>query len=94
MLLVGDDPMWDGRNRNKEIAMQVEITVTVNGQVVREQAQQVEGTLEQMEEAIDAMTRRVACAALQASVEAVAPPRPLFRKTAANSATKGTKPAP
>ena len=60
--------------------MQVEISVKVNGQVVREHIEQVTGTLEDMEEKIDAMTRQVAGAALQASVDAVTPPRPLFRK--------------
>ena len=68
--------------------MQVEITVKVNGQVVREHVEQVSGTLEDMEEKIDAMTRQVAGAALQASVDAVTPPRPLFRKREENSATK------
>ena len=71
--------------------MQVEITVKVNGQVVREHIEQVTGTLEDMEEKIDAMTRQVAGAALQASVDAVIPPRPLFRKREENSATRDTK---
>ena len=71
--------------------MQVEITVKVNGQVVREHVEQVSGTLEDMEEKIDAMSRQVAGAALQASVDAVTPPRPLFRKSEENSATKDTK---
>ena len=71
--------------------MQVEITVKVNGQVVREHIEQVTGTLEDMEEKIDAMTRQVAGAALQASVDAVTPPRPLFRKREENSATKDTR---
>ena len=71
--------------------MQVEITVKVNGQVVREHVEQVSGTLEDMEEKIDALSRQVAGAALQASVDAVAPPRPLFRKQEENSATKDTK---
>ena len=71
--------------------MQVEITVKVNGQVVREHVEQVSGTLEDMEEKIDAMTRQVAGAALQASVDAVTAPRPLFRKREENSATKDTK---
>ena len=71
---------------------QVEITVKVNGQVVKQQVEQVDGTLEQMEEKIDAMTRALAAAALQASVDGVASPRPLFRPTAASSGTKGTKP--
>jgi hypothetical protein len=68
--------------------MQVEITVKVNGQVVKEHVEQVSGTLESMEEAIDAMSRRVACSALQASVEAVTPPRPLFQRQAENCGTK------
>ena len=71
--------------------MQVEITVKVNGQVVREHVEQVSGTLEEMEEKIDAMSRQVASAALQASVDAVATPRPLFRKTEENSVTKDTQ---
>ena len=71
--------------------MQVEITVKVNGQVVREHVEQVSGTLEDMEEKIDAMSRQVAGAALQASVDAVTPSRPLFRKKEENSATKDTK---
>jgi len=71
--------------------MQVEITVKVNGQVVREHVEQVSGTLEDMEEKIDAMSRQVAGAALQASVDAVTPLRPLFRKREENFATKDTK---
>jgi hypothetical protein len=71
--------------------MQVEITVKVNGQVVKEHVEQVSGTLESMEEAIDAMSREVASAALQGSVDAMTPPRPLFRKKEENSATKDTK---
>ena len=67
---------------------QVEITVKVNGQVVKQQVEQVDGTLEQMEEKIDAMSRALAAAALQASVDAVAPPRPLFRHRGANSDTR------
>jgi len=63
----------------KEASMQVEITVKVNGRVIGEHIEQVSGTLEQMEEAIDTMSRQVACSALQASVDAVVPPRPLFR---------------
>ena len=71
--------------------MDVKITVEVDGRVVRQDVKQVSGTLEQMEEAIDALTRQAACAALQGSVDAVAPPRPLFRKTAEPCATKATK---
>ena len=71
--------------------MEVEITVKIDGQVVRQQVEQVSGTLEAMEETIDTMSRQVACAALQASVDAVTPQRPLFRKRAASSGTKDTK---
>jgi hypothetical protein len=71
--------------------MQVESTVKVNGQVVREHVEQVSGTLEDMEEKIDALSRQVAGAALQASVDAVTPPRPLYRKKEENSVTKGTR---
>lgn len=71
--------------------MQVEITVKVNGQVVREHVEQVSGTLEDMEEQIDALSRQVAGAALQASVDAVAAPRPLFRKKEESSVTKDTR---
>ena len=71
--------------------MQIEITVKVNGQVVREHVEQVSGTLEDMEEKIDALSRRVASAALQASVDAVTAPRPLFRKKEESSVTKDTK---
>lgn len=71
--------------------MQVEITVKVNGQVVKEHVEQVSGTLESMEETIDALSRQVACSALQASVDAVSPPRPLFQKTAGNSGTRDTR---
>jgi hypothetical protein len=70
--------------------MQVEITVKVNGHVVGEHVKQVDGTLEQMEEAIDAMSREVACAALQAGVDAVAPPRPLFQNRAENCDIRDT----
>jgi len=71
--------------------MQIEITVKVNGQVVREHVEQVSGTLEDMEEKIDAMSRQMASAALQASVDAVTAPRPLFRKKEESSVTKDTK---
>ena len=70
----------------------IEITVKVNGQVVKQQVEQVDGTLEQMEEKIDAMSRALAAAALQGSVDAVTPPRPLFRRTEGNGGTRGTKP--
>ena len=70
----------------------VKFTVEVNGQVVKEQVEQVGGTLEDMEEKIDAMSRELAAAALQASVDAVTPPRPFFRRTAENCGTRDTKP--
>jgi hypothetical protein len=67
--------------------MQVEITVKVDGKLVKTEVQSVEGTLEQMEELIHAMGKRIGNQALQASVEAVAAPRPLFRKRAASCGT-------
>jgi hypothetical protein len=74
------------------VFMDVKITVEVDGRVVQQDVKQVSGTLEQMEEAIDAMTRQAACSALQASIDAVPGPRPLFRKRAENCATKATRP--
>ena len=41
----------------------VEITVKVYGQVVKQQVDQVDGTLEQMEEKTDAMSRELAATA-------------------------------
>jgi hypothetical protein len=71
--------------------MQVEISVKVDGRVVKTHVQQVSGTLEQMEEAIHALGKRISADALQSSVNAVAGPRPLFRKTAASGDTKDTR---
>jgi hypothetical protein len=71
---------------------QVEITVKVNGQLVKERLEEVDGTLEQMEEKIDAMSRELAAAALQATVNSITPPRPLFRHRAGSCGTKGSKP--
>jgi hypothetical protein len=68
--------------------MQVEITVKVDGRVVKTHVEQVQGTLEQMEETIHSLSKRVAGETLQASVEAVVGPRPLFRKTAARCGTE------
>lgn len=70
--------------------MKVEITVKVDGRLVKEHVEQVEGTLEQMEETIDSLSRVVASDALQASVDAMPQPRPLFRPTAKPSGTKAT----
>ncbi len=75
--------------------MDVEITVTVGGRLVKRHVAAVDGTLEHMEETIHALSRRVAAEALQASVAQVAATaRPLFRKTAANGGTAATGPAP
>jgi hypothetical protein len=74
--------------------MQVEITVKVDGRLVKTHVQEVQGTLEQMEETIHALGKRVAGDALQASVEAVVAPRPLFRKRAAPCGTGASKHAP
>ena len=68
--------------------MQVEITVKVDGQLVKTHVEQVQGTLETMEEAIHALSKRVAGETLQATVEAVAAPRPLFQKRAARCGTE------
>ena len=70
--------------------MQVEITVKVDGKLVKTQVQSVDGTLAQMEETIHAMGKRVANDALQASVEAVVLPRPLFRKTEVSCGIEAT----
>ena len=69
----------------------VKITVEVDGEVVDQVVEQVDGTLEQMEEKIDAMTRRLAAKTLQARVDRVAVPRPLFRRRGENSGTKGSR---
>jgi len=69
----------------------VKITVEVDGEVVNQVVEQVDGTLEQMEEKIDALTRQLAAKTLQASVERVAVPRPLFLREGVNSGTKGSR---
>ena len=71
--------------------MEVKITVEVDGQLVEQHIEQVNGTLEDMEEKIDAMSRELAAAALQASVDAVTPPRPLFRRRGESCDTRGSK---
>ena len=71
--------------------MQVEIVVKVNGELIKRHVEQVDGTLEQMEEKIHALSKTVAGETLQASVNAVSVPRPLFRQRAVRSATRGTK---
>ena len=69
----------------------VKITVEVDGEVVDQVIEQVDGTLEQREEKIDALTRQLAAKTLQASVDRAAVPRPLFRRRVENSDTKGSK---
>ena len=71
--------------------MKVEITVKVDGQLVKKHVEQVGGTLEQMEEKIDALSRTVASETLQASVNAVSQPRPLFRQKADDCDTRATR---
>lgn len=73
--------------------MKVEISVKVDGQVVNVLVQEVNGTLEQMEETIHALGKRVSNSALQASVNTVVGPRPLFRTMAARGDTKATRAA-
>lgn len=84
----------DTRVHDTEVIMQVEITVKVDGQLVKQHVEQVEGTLEQMEEKIHTLSKTVAGETLQASVDAVDPPRPLFRPRAASCDTKATRRAP
>jgi hypothetical protein len=72
--------------------MQVEIAVKVDGRLVKTHVEQVNGTLEQMEESIHALGKRVAREALQSSVEAIAGPRPLFRKKAGSCGTEAINP--
>lgn len=71
--------------------MQVRITLEVAGRLVREHVEEVTGTLEEMEEKIHALSKAVARETLQASVDAVSVPRPLFRKTAAGGGTRGIR---
>jgi hypothetical protein len=74
--------------------MEVEVTVKVDGRLVKTHVQQVQGTLEQMEETIHSLSKRVAGEALQATVQAVAGPRPLFRETAERCGTAATNRVP
>ena len=74
-----------------EVLMQVEITVKVNGKMVKQHVEQVGGTLEQMEEKIHALSKTVAGETLQASVEVVDAPRPLFRQREGGCDTKAIK---
>jgi len=74
--------------------MEVEITIKVDGKMVKQHVAQVGGTLEQMEETIHALSKTVAGETLQASVDAVDEPRPLFRQTGASCVTKATNKEP
>jgi hypothetical protein len=76
-----------------EVAMKVEITVKVDGRLVKRHVEQVDGTLEQMEEKIHALSKSVAGETLQASVDAMTEPRPLFRQRAADCGTRDIRPA-
>jgi hypothetical protein len=71
--------------------MQVEITVRIDGQEVTRRVETVDGTLNQMEERIFLLTQELAKQTLQASVDRVAVPRPLFRRKAENGGTRDTK---
>jgi hypothetical protein len=72
--------------------MKVEISVTVEGGLVKHFTEVVDGTLEQMEEKVHALSRAVAQTTLQASVDAVDQPRPLFRRRAGSFAIKDIAP--
>jgi len=73
--------------------MQVEIAIKVNGQTVKTHLAEVAGTLEEMEEVTHALGKKVACDALQATVDVGLPSRPLFRKRAATCVTRAIKAA-
>jgi uncharacterized membrane protein YcaP (DUF421 family) len=81
-------------NKHTEAAMKVEITVKIDGELIKEHIEQVDGTLEQMEEKIHALGKQVACEALQASVDAMPSPRPLFRRRTDGLVTRDTRRGP
>ena len=70
--------------------MEVEVTVKINGKLVKRHVEVVGGTLREMEEKIDHLSRRIAADTLQASVDQAPAERPLFRKTVANGGTADT----
>jgi hypothetical protein len=74
--------------------MQVEITVKVDGKLVKRHVAAVDGTLRDMEAVVDELSRQVARDTLQASVEQLPAERPLFRTTAAAGGTAATPRAP
>ena len=73
--------------------MQVEISIKVNGQTVKTHVAEVVGTLEEMEEVTHALGKKVACDALQATVDVYEPQRPLFRRRAETCVTRAIKAA-
>lgn len=74
-----------------EAAVQVRITIEVDGTKVAERTAAMEGSLEQMEETAIALGRKVARETLQAGVDAVSDPRPPFRPSTACCGTKAMK---
>jgi hypothetical protein len=72
----------------REAVMKVEISVKVDGGLVEHFTKDVDGTLEQMEEIVHELSREVARSTLQASVDAVDQPRPLFRPTGGSFAIR------
>ena len=93
-LCVAGGMVRSGIDECTEVVMKVEITVKVNGKLVKRLVERVEGTLERMEETVDALTRQVAGETLQASVDALEAPRPLFRQRAAGYGTRAIRPGP
>jgi len=73
--------------------MHVEISIKVNGQMVKTHTAEVAGTLEEMEELTHALGKKAACDALQATVNVDQSPRPLFRKPARTCVTRAIKAA-
>ena len=70
--------------------MEIEITVKIDGKLVKQHVEVVCGTLRDLEEKIDRLSRRIAADTLQASVDQTPAERPLFRKTAASGGTADT----
>ncbi len=70
--------------------MQVEITVKIDGKLVKQHVEVVGGTLRDLEAQIDRLSRRVAADTLQASVDHTPAQRPLFRNSAASGDTGDT----
>ncbi len=63
--------------------MKVEVTIKVDGKVVKVHQREVGGILEAMEEATHALGKEVARDSLQAALDNIkVPPRPLFRPRA------------